>query len=127
MNESFQASPTERAIMGNRKSVFRSILPMVFGAVAVTCALLGLIACCGYGSFAARGIHLTANSDPVVAHRMASLAGYFTVAQLLLSLHAISLGGIAMAIGKESRSAGQLGRFALAIGGLDFLLLFMLV
>ena len=70
---------------------------------------------------------IAAISGPIAAHRTVPLAGYFTIAQLLLSLLAISLGGIAMAIGKESRSAGELGRAALAIGGVDFLLLFMLV
>ena len=41
--------------MGNLKLVSRSIFPMVFGVVAISCALLGLIAFCGYGSFATRG------------------------------------------------------------------------
>jgi hypothetical protein len=97
--------------MGNLKPVFRSILPMVFGTVAVSCALLGLIAFGGYGRFAARGIHLAA-IDPVAAHRTGLIAGYLTIGQLLLSLLAISLGGIAMIIGKKSRSAKRLGRAA---------------
>ena len=50
-----------------------------------------------------------ANRDLVAAKRMGLLAGYCTVAHLFLSLLAISLGGIAMAIAKESRSAGRLG------------------
>ena len=97
------------------------------GAVAVTCALLGLLAFRGYGSFAMRGIHAVIARDPVAARRMASHAGWFTGAQLVLGVLAIGLGWVARARGKGSRLAGGLGTSALGLGILVLLLAFLLV
>src|SRR4051812_17097883 len=62
------------------------------GRVGIACALLGLLAFLGYGTFAARGIKAVSARDMVAAHRMTFFAGASSLAQLLLGLLAVGLG-----------------------------------
>lgn len=113
--------------MKRRIPTSRVGLPATLGVVAVSCALLGLLAFRGYGLFAMRGINAVIARDQVAVHHMAIYAGWFTSAQLVLGLLAIGLGWVARARGEGSRLAGGLGTSVLGLGILVLLLAFLLV
>jgi hypothetical protein len=97
------------------------------GGVAVACALLGLFARLGYGTFAMRGIRAAMLRDPVTARRMAMYADTFSLAQLLLGVLAVALGWSVNARSEKPALARGLGRVALGLGIVVLLLLLMLV
>ncbi|SIN77955.1 hypothetical protein SAMN05444166_0799 [Singulisphaera sp. GP187] len=100
---------------------------VVLGAIAVSCVLLGLVAWCGYGVFATRGIHAAASGDPTAAGRMARYAGSFSLAQLSLGMIAVGMGWVAILRSGESELARRLGYFAIGLGFFVLLLLMALV
>jgi hypothetical protein len=106
------------------KLSFRQILATILGVISVACSLLGVLAWAGYGSFASRGI-LT--QDLAAARRLGSIAGTCSVAQLVLGLLAIVLGGITRALAEKANPARRMGKAALWIGGMELFLLSMLV
>ena len=105
----------------------RRSAPALLGIAAVACAVLGLLAWCGYATFAARGILAAATHDMETAHRMGSRAGEFSLAQMLLGILSIGLGGITRASSGGSRLASRLGTTAVCVGVVVLALLFLLV
>ncbi|WP_406696713.1 hypothetical protein V5E97_37575 [Singulisphaera sp. Ch08] len=101
--------------------------PFVLGVFGVSSALVGLMAWFGYGTFATRGIAAVILSDPVLAQRMDSYAGAFSLAQLVLGILAVGLGWGARAREESSRLAQGLGASAIGFGALVLLLLLLLV
>jgi hypothetical protein len=95
--------------------------------VAAVSALLGLSAFAGYGKFETRGIYAAGARDIVRANRMASYAGGFTLAQLLLGIFAAGLGWIAIARGGGTEFAKRLGAVGLFLGIVVLLLSLILV
>lgn len=100
--------------------------PTTLGWVAIACALLGLLALFGYGTFATRGIHAAAARDMVAAHRMASYAGSCSFAQLVFGLLAVGLGWVAKAPGNP-RLAWWLGALACGLGVLVLVLQVLII
>jgi hypothetical protein len=97
------------------------------GGVGIACAMLGLLAFVGYGWFATRGIYAAHARNMVAAHRMASFAGGFSLAQLPLGLLAIGLGWGATTRARGTALAKGLGASAVGLGVVVLLLLFVLV
>jgi hypothetical protein len=113
--------------MGVANPGSRPGLPTTLGLVALSCALVGLLACYGYGTFATRGIRAAHARDMAAAGRMASYAGSSSVAQLVLGLLAVWLGSIAVARSLGWKLAFRLGLSAIGLGVVDLALVFLLV
>jgi uncharacterized paraquat-inducible protein A len=105
----------------------RSSLPTTLGLLAVSSALLGLLALYGYGTFAARGLRAAAARDMVTAYRMASYAGGFSLAQLMLGVLAVVLGWAANVRRSGPLLALRLGTAAMGFGSIVILLTFLIV
>jgi len=97
------------------------------GGVAVACALLGLFAWIGYAMFATRGINAVSARDMVSANRMASYAGWSSLAQMVLGIFAVGLGWLATTRERGSRLARRLGAAGLGLGAFVLVLLILLV
>jgi hypothetical protein len=81
----------------------------------------------GYASFATRGIYATASQNMEAAHRMATYAGRFSLAQLLLGVLSVGLGWSVKATSRDSVLAGRLGVWAVYLGVAVLVLMLVLV
>jgi hypothetical protein len=104
----------------------RSRLPALLGGAGVSFALLGFLAWFGYGAFAMRAIRATISHDSLASHRAAACADGLRLAQMLLGISAVLLGGICLGRA-EARSDEQLGRLALWVGAAVLALSFLLI
>ena len=100
---------------------------VTLGAAALACALLGLFAWLGYGTFALRGIRAVMSKDLPTARRMSMYAGYSSLAQLALGAIAIALGWSVSTGGKNSGVARGFGCAAVGLGAAVLLLSLLLV
>jgi hypothetical protein len=104
-----------------------SRMSAILGLIGAACAVLGLLAWIGYGTFAMRGIEAVISHEPDLARRMTWYADAFHLAQLLLGVLAIWLGSIATARGEGSRLARASGVSAVCAGVVVLALSMMMV
>jgi hypothetical protein len=97
--------------------------PMHTGLCGVGCSLLGILSWIGYGVFATRGINAVIARESEAAQRMASYAGWFSIAQLVLGITSVVLGWNARVRAGDSPLTRTLGVSAICLGVLVLTLL----
>ena len=100
---------------------------MRIGLFGVGCSLLGILSWIGYGVFATRGINAVIARESEAAQRMASYAGWFSIAQPVLGVTSVVLGWNARVRAGNSALTRTLGVSAICLGALVLTLLTVFV
>jgi hypothetical protein len=102
-------------------------LPLILGIASAGSALAGLAAWAGYARDAGDSIRAVISRVPTEAHRLAELAGWWSLAQLLLGLLAVGLALYVRSRGGISGGARWVSGAGLVLGAAALLLTLLLV